>query len=144
MDIGKLRRIASGQQFVLLALLGQVGFVCCNFNANNIARQQPPFGPPDVKLQVLSVLVPVVLVVVVISSLVAVIRLGWSLGHNKLVVVLFSPLFCVPLLNLILLAMLNARANKVFREAGVKVGLLGVSKASLDAYESETMGEVFD
>lgn len=127
MDIGKLRRIASAQQFVLLAIVSQVGLVCC---INNV--------------QLLRLLVLVILVVVVIITVVAVTRLGWALGHNKALVVVFSPLFCVPVLNLILLAVLNARANKEFREAGVKVGLLGVSRASLDAYESETMGEVFD
>ena len=144
MDIGKLRRVASAQQFLLFAILSQVGFVCLASNIRDMAPHQPPFGPPDAQVVVLNLLVPLSMLVVVVLTMVAVVRLGWTLGHNKVLVVLFSPIYCSPLLGLVLLAVLNARANKVFREARVKVGLLGVSKASLDAYESETMGEVFD
>ena len=142
MDIGKLRQIASTQQFLLLAILGQIGFFCC---IQSLPALAPALGrAPDLLPALVGLLILGGLFLTAIFTLVSVVRLAWALDHNRILAVVISPLYCAPCLGLLLMAVLNARANKLFRQAGVPVGLLGVSKKSLDAYEAETMGEVFD
>lgn len=55
-------------------------------------------------------------------------RLGTGLGLHPVVGVFLILAMFVPLLNLIILLVLNARATRTLREAGYKVGLLGASK----------------
>ncbi|MDR2112792.1 MAG: hypothetical protein LBQ62_06815 [Candidatus Accumulibacter sp.] len=64
-------------------------------------------------------------IVTAILAVVGVVRLTRGLGHSVPVCILCAILMIVPLLNLIVMLILNARATRRLRAAGYRVGLLG-------------------
>ena len=59
-------------------------------------------------------------------------KLSQALGESTTVSVIVCILMLIPIIGLILLLFRNARATKVLRQAGLNVGLLGVSQADID------------
>ena len=55
-----------------------------------------------------------------------------ALGMSQVISILLCILMLVPIVGLILLFVLNITATKALRQAGLSVGLLGVSKEDLD------------
>jgi hypothetical protein len=140
MDIGKLRRIASAQRFLLLIMLAHIGFLAAIIALGDRFSDHRPGGPD----RILAFVLVLYLGVIAVLTLRAVIRLGFALGHNTVLVVLFSPFYCVPFVGLLPLGVLNSRANKAFRDKGITVRFLGVSQATLDVFESATPDESSD
>lgn len=63
-----------------------------------------------------------------VMSVVGIIRVGRGMGFGRGSRMLLVVAMFVPLVNLITLLVLNARATTLLRNAGYKVGLLGASK----------------
>lgn len=78
-------------------------------------------------------LLPLLLVyfAAVICIIVGVIRLSRAVGTNIVMAVIAGILVFVPLFGLLIMLAENRRATKALKEAGVKVGLLGVSKEEM-------------
>ena len=73
-------------------------------------------------------LVGVVQIVTLTVTIVGLLRLFRGLGTAIWARVILIILMFVPLMNLVMLLVLNSRATKALREAGYKVGLMGASK----------------
>ena len=73
-------------------------------------------------------LLGVVQIVTLIVTILGLLRLFRGLGTAIWARVILIILMFVPLVNLVVLLMLNSRATKALREAGYKVGLMGASK----------------
>lgn len=66
-----------------------------------------------------------------IFAMVAIYRMAASLDYSMVSRVLLILGMIVPLLNLILLLTLNAKATNCLKRAGIKVGLMGAKRADL-------------
>jgi len=104
-----LSDVESGQKLVIYAIL-------VNFAAAPLQRALHPL------------LAAPVFFLAVGMALLGVVRLSrglaWSTGARIALVVLMF----VPLVNLVTLLVVNSRANRVLRNAGYTIGLLGASK----------------
>ncbi|HEX3475300.1 MAG TPA: hypothetical protein VHT91_09780 [Kofleriaceae bacterium] len=74
----------------------------------------------------------------VIASLVFAVRMANAL-HGPGTAVLYVVLLLVPLVNLIALLVLNGRATRELKAAGLNVGFLGVTSSELDAWASRRL-----
>ena len=101
----RLNRIASGQRFIIFALLG-------SFAAGAL---QAVFGPLAGILGLLASLV----------AIVGVVRLAGALGRSVLAKVLYAFAMLIPLINLLGMLALSSQATKALRAGGYTVGLFG-------------------
>jgi len=62
-----------------------------------------------------------------IMSLMGVWKMGYGLGIGAILRVVMLIFMIVPIINILLLLIVNARATRKLRQAGYKVGFLGVS-----------------
>jgi len=62
-----------------------------------------------------------------IMSLMGVWKMGYGLGIGTILRVVMLIFMIVPVINILLLLIVNARATRKLRQAGYKVGFLGVS-----------------
>ena len=67
---------------------------------------------------------PLVLVAIVLAVL-GIVRMSRGLGINLVVIVLMALGMVMPLLNLVILLVINARATRFLRDHGYQVGLFG-------------------
>lgn len=104
-DDENVQRVISGQKLILYAIL-------VNLLANFTANAVPAFGI-------------IAFIVAIGMSITGLARLGKGLGYHTVVVVLLCISMILPLINLIVLLVVNSRATKRIREAGYKVGLMG-------------------
>jgi hypothetical protein len=77
----------------------------------------------------LAIVVALAGLVVLIFTIIAIYRLAKSLG---LTAILYAILLIVPCLGLLMALVAISRATQRLKEAGIKVGLLGVSKSTLE------------
>lgn len=75
----------------------------------------------------------------VIASLVFAVRMANALRPGT--GVLYAVLLLVPLVSFITLLMLNGRATRELKAAGLNVGLLGVTSSELDAWTSRRLAQ---
>jgi hypothetical protein len=73
-----------------------------------------------------------------IAGLVFAVRMASAL-HGPGTGVLYAVLLLVPLVNLITLLVLNGRATRELKAAGLNVGFLGVTSSELDAWTSRRL-----
>ena len=66
-----------------------------------------------------------------IATFVSVLRLAAALGWNIVALIALAPLCLVPLVNLLLMLLLNSRATTLLRAAGIRVGFLGARKSDV-------------
>lgn len=111
----KLRQVAVSQKTICIYILVYLGFIVLSFYAID----------PDI-FGVLSIIFLILSLVVLVAVVSLAIRIyGLILG------ILVTVLMFVPLLNLLLLLMLNVRATRMLKEHGIRVGLLGAYLADL-------------
>lgn len=108
-DRMRIADIASGQKLVIYAIISD--FVA-------IALRMFVVGP----LAGLAVLTAFVF------AIMGIVRLGSGLGMSLVSKILLVVVMFLPLVNVITLLVVNARATTHLRNAGYKVGLLGASK----------------
>jgi hypothetical protein len=112
-DLERLRKIATYQRFINLAILADFAAM------GALGALQLPAG--------LEQLIRIVVFAAVgIASLIAEFLLVNTL-HGTLVAVLCAPLMFIPCVNLLVLLVFNQQATSRLREAGFKVGLLGAN-----------------
>jgi len=104
----RLADLASGQRLVIFAILVNIASIPIVF----VSR---PFGT-------ICGLVGTVL------GIVGIVRLAAGLGRGTILRVLFVLLMLIPLVNVLTLAMLNARATRRLRAGGYQVGFLGATE----------------
>ena len=106
-DDERLKRIAGGQKFAIYAILLQI-------LAYGLQLAVGPIGA-------------VAFLVAFVLSVIGIFRLGETVTESIILRILLCILTIIPLVSLIVLLSLNARATKQLREGGYRVGLLGAS-----------------
>jgi hypothetical protein len=104
-SIETLNRIARGQRQVMFALLAEIA-------ASILVRTLPQIGL-------------LLLIGALIYSVVALVRLASALGYSVVSRVLLCIGLFIPLISLLVLAVLSARASRRLRAGGFHVGFLG-------------------
>lgn len=70
---------------------------------------------------------PLVLIAIVLAVL-GIVRMARALGINLIVIVLMAMAMVIPLVNLVILLIINARATSFLRDHGYTVGMFGAKK----------------
>ena len=97
--------VAQGQKLIIYAIL-------INFLGMAVAQVSP-------------VLLLVVNIIALLLSIVGIVKLASGLEFSLLTKILTISSMIVPLINLLVLAALSAKATKMLKQGGYKVGLLG-------------------
>lgn len=71
---------------------------------------------------------PLVLVAIVLAVL-GIVRMARALGISLILIVLMAMAMVIPLANLVILLVINARATRFLRDHGYTVGMFGARKA---------------
>lgn len=106
MDVVSIDQIASGQKFMIYGILANIIFALLKAAVGDV--------------------VAVLAIISFAISAVGVFRVGSGFGYHMGLKIALIALTIIPLINLIVLLILNARATKVLRAAGFQVGLMGV------------------
>jgi hypothetical protein len=115
-----MSRLASGQKLAIRAI--GLYFVAAFARGFLIAGTSSP-----VVLAGMGIAMLLVGIVALVMSLAGMWRMAEGLKVNPVVSVLILLLMFVPLLNILVLLVINARATRALRRAGYRVGFLGVS-----------------
>ena len=108
--VNEIYKIAKYQRYIILAIL-----------LNLIISVLAYFVPP---LAILSL-------VISLAILILFILFSNAIKNSVIVTIICAILMFVPIISLILLLIITSRATAILRNAGLKVGLLGVSKQDL-------------
>ena len=103
-----IEQVASGQKLVIYAILVYLAIILVRGAGETIAA--------------------LLAIASLVLSLMGILRIGSGLGYGTGTKVILVILMFVPLVGLITLLVLNAKATNRLREAGYKVGLLGASR----------------
>ncbi|MBT2117378.1 hypothetical protein KK141_02700 [Dyella sp. LX-66] len=103
-----IEQVASGQKLVIYAILVYLAIILVRGAGETIAA--------------------LLAITSLVLSLMGILRIGSGLGYGTGTKVILVILMFVPLVGLITLLVLNAKATNRLREAGYKVGLLGASR----------------
>ena len=106
----RLERIAAGQRLIIYALLAQFAAYALTVALGNVGV--------------------VVTLIAVLFSIVGMIKLAGALGSSVLSRILLTVGMFIPLVSLLILASLSAKATRRLRAAGYKVGLLGARRSA--------------
>jgi hypothetical protein len=117
----ELRAIASAQRFIIYAILGYLILVVVMV----ILR---PRDVPGVDF-----IAGIVGLGTAICGLIGIVRLAANLYRSTLVGILNGLAMFLPFIGLLVLAMVNARATRVLKKHGIRVGLLGANSSDVDA-----------
>jgi predicted neutral ceramidase superfamily lipid hydrolase len=71
--------------------------------------------------------VPLVLAAIVLAVL-GIVRMSRALGINLMIIVLMAMAMVIPMVSLVILLIVNARASRFLREHGYTVGMFGATK----------------
>ncbi len=115
-DQDRLRKIASAQRQVNIAVLLYLGFMPLNIVFSELAAQFP----------LAVILLPISILIVFLFGIISVYRLA-AIFRGPIVAVFYVLGFLVPLLGLLLLVSISGKATKELRNNGIKVGLLGAN-----------------
>lgn len=121
--------IARHQRLICLCILAKIASMAAVF-ANVM------FATTPVAMKVFAVFqiaAGATLVISTIVQIVAVYKLRRALGHGVADAAVVTVLGLIHLLGLIIMLWLSHEATKRLREAGLRVGLLGVSRKAIDA-----------
>ncbi|MBI4568488.1 MAG: hypothetical protein HY719_08820 [Planctomycetes bacterium] len=103
-----IEKVANGQRFVIYAILVNLATV----------GLRVAIGDAGALLGI----------VAVVLAIVGLHRLSDGLGYSASKKVLIIVLACVPLVNLIVLVLVNSRATQALKASGYKVGLFGATR----------------
>ena len=115
----RVRLVADRQRFLIWVVLANL---IIQFGLMFMGDVTDPFVLGSLMLVLLAVLV---------STVVAVLRLAAALGTHIVVLILLAPLCFIPLLNLLVLLAENGSATRLLRSAGIRVGFMGARKADV-------------
>ena len=104
-DDEEVQKVISGQKLILYAIL-------LNIAANIMAARIPLVGA-------------IAFLVAVVMAITGLAKVCTGLRYHIAATVVFCLMMFIPLLNLIVLLMINHKATARIREAGYKVGLMG-------------------
>lgn len=104
-DDAEVQKIISGQKLILYAILLNIG-------ANILAARIPMLGV-------------VAFLVAAVMAITGLAKVCTGLRYHIAATVIFCVLMIVPLLNLVVLVLVNRKATARIREAGYEVGLMG-------------------
>ncbi len=107
----RAERVCSGQKLAIWAIL---------LNLISIPLLLVPEG------QLLRV--PMVLVAIVLAVL-GIVRMSRAMGINLMIIVLMAMAMVIPMVSLVILLIVNARASRFLRDHGYTVGMFGARKA---------------
>jgi len=113
-DFDEVLRVAKRQKILLFVFLSYLLLVVAN-----------TFLPPELQAVVGFAVIGLALAIIIFTG-----ALSW-LVYGKLMTVVFVVLSIVPLVNMLVVLAVNARATKKIKESGIKVGFMGASKKSL-------------
>ena len=119
-DPDRLRRLASAQRRVNLAVLMYLAMIFVN-GAINVASRGQTWG---------AIVLLTIVVAVLSYGAVAVFTLA-SMFRGRAVAVIYVLGLLVPLLGLLLLLSINSKATKELKANGIRVGLLGADPKTL-------------
>jgi len=111
-----LRSIATRQRAIMFCILGYIGCVVLQLTL-----------PPPINLMIAVGTLAVQITAVVFVFMLAISIYGTGVG------VTFGILTLIPLINLIILLIVNGKATKILREHGIQVGLLGAKADQIPA-----------
>ena len=124
-DEERLERLRSGQKLAIYAIL--IYLVAIVIRTGFSSTPLSP-GTPGLLAAVGSgLLLMAGGLAALIMSLMGVWKMGYGLGVGTILRVVILICMIVPLINILLLLVINARATRKLRQAGYKVGFLGVS-----------------
>jgi hypothetical protein len=106
--VENIELVAAGQKMIIYAILINIGVVVF----------QKVAGP----------IIGLLAITALVLSIWGVFRLSAGLGMSLVAKVVLAVCMCIPLVNLIVLLVLNSKATRALRAAGYRVGLLGASK----------------
>ena len=108
-----LEKVRTGQRLVIIAIL------------LNLVAQTMRFTTIEPAL----VLASAVLALLAVGlSILGIVRMSGGLGFNLGLQFVFGILMFIPVVNLITLFVLNAKATRALREAGLRVGFFGANR----------------
>lgn len=110
-----IENVRSGQKIIIYAIL---------LNIVSFPLRLAFAGDPA--LNAISALMTLAAIIISIFGL---LRLAKGLGYSVILRIVFGVLMILPLISLIVLLVLNAKATAFLRAAGLQVGLLGASKS---------------
>ena len=116
-DLEKVKKIATGQKLIIYAIFIHMLLITINIVL--------------VRYGIIESTIYIVIVAgrffALLLSIIGVIKLTSALGNSIIMKIIFIILLFLPLINLIVLLLLNSRATRKVQEAGYKVGLFGAS-----------------
>ena len=122
-DEERLERLRSGQKLAIYAILIYLVTILVQTSIRGAAH-----GPGAQGLLMASgFLLMAGGLAALIMSLMGVWKMGYGLGVGTILRVVMLIFLIVPFINILLLLIVNARATRKLRQAGYKVGFLGVS-----------------
>ena len=125
MDEERVQRLRSGQKLAIYAILIYLVATVVQTSLRGVA---PSPGTQGLLMVVASGFMLIIGgLAALIMSLMGVWKMGYGLGVGTILRVVMLIFMIVPLINILLLLVVNARATRKLRQAGFKVGFLGVS-----------------
>lgn len=109
-EAARAEQVCSGQKLAIWAIL---------LNLISI----PLILVPEVQL----LRAPIVLVALILAVL-GLVRMSRALGINLMVIVLMALAMVIPMVNLVILLVINARSTRFLRDHGYTVGMFGATK----------------
>src|SRR5262249_41772598 len=123
LDEERLARLSSGQKLAIYAICLYLGMAFLRGFLVGVFRPAPPAG----LLILLGIITVAAAIAALVLSFVGVWRMASGIGIGIVFRVLMLIFMLVPLFNIIILLVLNARTTRALRQAGYRVGFLGVS-----------------
>ena len=125
MDEERVQRLRSGQKLAIYAILIYLVAAVVQTSLRGVA---PSPGTQGLLMVVASGFMLIIGgLAALIMSLMGVWKMGYGLGVGTILRVVMLIFMIVPFINILLLLVVNARATRKLRQAGYKVGFLGVS-----------------
>lgn len=117
--VERLKRIAFDQRMINLVVLAYFGVGVLNAMLAPNAGQAEPL---------VRIFIGVLALLVLIGGVVFAVRMASAL-HGTVIAVLSAISLFIPCVGLVVLLVLNSQATRVLRDAGLRVGLLGVDSS---------------
>ena len=125
MDAERVQGLRSGQKLAIYAILIYLVAIVVQTSLRSTALSP---GTHGLLMAVGSGLLLIAgSLAALIMSLMGVWKMGYGLGVGTILRVVMLIFMIVPLINILLLLVVNARATRKLRQAGYRVGFLGVS-----------------
>ena len=109
LQVASIEKVASGQKLIIYSILANLGLFVLSALLGDIA----------------GLFLPLVGIAAITLAILGLVRVTSGLGNPTSSLIIFIVLVFVPLVGLLMLVVVNARATRALRAAGYQVGLLG-------------------